>query len=182
MWASFPSIDSVTHVHPPPAVLAASRREPSLAGFIGRRCSLLPPPAVELFETSFFGCQYMKLFSRPQISSITAPRCHALALPSQSTALPFDSIESRRPVCLPFHPWHSRDSCSRNQGTLAQLNPQPPHPHPHHQTTDPTRMFDTFELHPLPEAALKALRAAAVADGCPEGMAIVGGLSEVSVD
>jgi hypothetical protein len=40
-------------------------------------------------------------------------------------------------------------------------------------------MFDTFELHPLPEAALKALRAAAVSEGCPEGMAIVGGLTEV---
>lgn len=42
-------------------------------------------------------------------------------------------------------------------------------------------MFDTFTLHPLPEAALAALRAAAVADGCPEGMAIVGGLTEVRV-
>lgn len=40
-------------------------------------------------------------------------------------------------------------------------------------------MFDTFQLHPLPEAALKALRAAASTDSCPEGLAIVGGLTEV---
>lgn len=39
--------------------------------------------------------------------------------------------------------------------------------------------FDTFELHPLPEAALKALQAAASTDGCPEGLAVVGGLTEV---
>lgn len=41
-------------------------------------------------------------------------------------------------------------------------------------------MESTFKLHPLPKVALEALQAAASAEGCPEGMAIVGGLTEVS--
>ena len=40
-------------------------------------------------------------------------------------------------------------------------------------------MQSTFQLHPLPTAALEALRAAASSEGCPEGLTIVGGLTEV---
>ena len=67
-----------------------------------------------------------------------------------------------------------------------------PHPFPntttrHHQDQPLpkplllfTQMESTFKLHPLPKVALEALQAAASAEGCPEGMAIVGGLTEVS--
>jgi hypothetical protein len=42
-------------------------------------------------------------------------------------------------------------------------------------------MNDTFELYPLPPAALESLRASASSDGCPEGVAIVHGLPEVRI-
>ncbi len=59
----------------------------------------------------------------------------------------------------------------------------------HHQACQPpplslfcssSNMESTFKLHPLPKVALEALQAAASAEGCPEGLAIVGGLTEVS--
>jgi len=42
-------------------------------------------------------------------------------------------------------------------------------------------MESTFKLHPLPQVVLEALQAASSKEGCPEGMEIVGGLTEVSI-
>jgi hypothetical protein len=42
-------------------------------------------------------------------------------------------------------------------------------------------MESTFKLHPLPQVVLEALQAASSKEECPEGMEIVGGLTEVGI-
>ena len=139
-----------------------------------------------------------KLFSVLQATTSTTPcSTHHMSCVSFHMLLcvfyyshSFASLLSSRHQYRPYHAPSPLSPLSLTAIDKNRIHTQThTHTHTNHfllsSTTPPikqiNKMQSTFKLHPLPEAALKALRAAASTEGCPEGMAIVGGLTEVSL-